>query len=202
MKIFSRSILHATALSIGLIIASSALSGCSTLLESGMKKIEESEARKTLTVTRIIDGDTLAVEPTEEFPATNDSEKNPEHVIRILGINAPELNKKSQDPAECGAKEATKALGEYAPVGSDVKITYDKNSDKTDRYGRTLAYLSSDSYNDIGSTMVYEGYAVPYYPKSAYEPKRYTNYVSDAESAGSYKKGNYASCKNFGKEYR
>ena len=50
--------------------------------------------------------------------------------------------------------------------------------------------------------MVYEGYAVPYYPKSAYEPKRYANYVSDAESAGSYQKGNYASCKNFGEEYR
>lgn len=202
MKIFSRSVLHATALSIGLIIAGSALSGCGTLLDSAMEKIEESEARKTLTVTRIIDGDTLAVKPTEEFPATNDNENNPEHVIRILGIDAPEMNKKSKDPAECGAKEATQALGKYAPVGSDIKISYDKNSDKSDRYDRTLAYLSSDSYNDIGSTMVYEGYAVPYYPKSAYEPKRYSGYVSDAQSAGSSQKGNYASCKNFGEEYR
>ena len=68
-------------------------------------------------VTRIIDGDTIEINRNES--------------VRLLGINSPERG----EPYYNEAKEFL----ENRTLNKSVKLEYGK--DKTDRYGRTLAYV-------------------------------------------------------------
>jgi endonuclease YncB( thermonuclease family) len=72
------------------------------------------------TVTRVIDGDSFAIEG-----GTG---------IRLIGVNAPEV-----ELDECYSDEATQALGRLLPAGTRVRIAYDQ--ERLDRFGRTLAYV-------------------------------------------------------------
>lgn len=91
-------------------------------------------------VVRIIDGDTLVVAGDER--------------VRLIGIDTPEL---AQD--ECYAQEASAHLAELVPPGDDVRLVHDV--ERTDRYGRTLAYVvrASDGL-DVNLAMAGDGYAV------------------------------------------
>lgn len=71
------------------------------------------------TVERIIDGDTIVLVGGER--------------IRYIGIDTPEMR-----PEEPYAKEATE-LNAILVDGREVRLEYDK--ERTDRYGRTLAYV-------------------------------------------------------------
>ena len=88
-------------------------------------------------VGRVIDGDTLVLDG--------------EHV-RLLGINAPEKGEKYY-------KEAKEYLEQIN--GSKVVLKY--NSEKTDRYGRILAYVFYQGRN-INLELVENGFANPYFP--------------------------------------
>lgn len=143
-------------------------------------------------VVRIIDGDTIVVEATDRLLANG---SNPdEHIVRILGINAPELNTRSLKDAECGAEEATRGMQVIARVGNEVELTYDERSDRTDRYGRTLAYVTTADNTDVGSWMVERGYVMPYYPKSEPEPQRVPQYEKLADQAKEISRGSHAYC--------
>lgn len=93
----------------------------------------------------VIDGDTLRL--------------NGER-IRIVGIDAPEMNQTCQDSNgndwACG-KAARQRLFELIS-GGRIECTAEGH----DRYGRTLATCSAQSVSDLGGTMVREGYAVNY----------------------------------------
>lgn len=83
------------------------------------------DARR-VTVTRVIDGDTLAVTGDER--------------IRLLSINASELNSRTKaDDAECGAVAARDALAVLLPAGAEVALNGLKGEPDRDRYGRTLS---------------------------------------------------------------
>ncbi len=100
--------------------------------------INSLEEGKMVKVDRVIDGDTIEV---------NDSS------IRLLGINTPERGEKYY-------KEAKKFL-EQEVWNKKVRLEYGK--DKTDRYGRELAYLILDGRN-VNLKMVEMGFANYYFP--------------------------------------
>lgn len=80
------------------------------------------------TVVKIVDGDTVDV-------AIGDRIER----VRLLNVDTPELN--GDEPDDCLAKEAREALVALLPVGINVTLSYDDV--KVDRYGRTLAAIST-----------------------------------------------------------
>lgn len=148
-------------------------------------------------IVRVIDGDTIAVEPSDSLPATNDA--GDEHVVRLLGIDAPEMNHhKSADP-ECGAQEATDNLSELLPEGSVVILTYDPVSDRTDRYDRSLAYVINPGLEDINENQVADGYAMPWYPSGEPEPSHIPDYIAAADEAEQNSAGAHGTCDSIGR---
>ncbi len=93
----------------------------------------------------VVDGDTLRL--------------NGER-IRIIGMDAPEMNQTCTDasgrPWACG-RVATQQLSALI-AGGRVECT----AKGRDRYGRTLASCSAGSVSDLGGAMVRAGYAVRY----------------------------------------
>lgn len=95
-------------------------------------------ARRTCTVARISDGDTLACRGGER--------------VRLLLIDAPET---TQRPYGTRAREA---LARLAPVGSVVHLEHDVQP--RDRYGRTLAYVWTRRGMMVNEEVVRQGFAV------------------------------------------
>lgn len=93
-----------------------------------------------------IDGDTLDV----TFPDGTVQR------VRLVGINAPEL-KHSAAPAECLATEASRALVDLAPRGSELRLELWG----TDRYGRTLAGVWLADGRFLAAEIVRQGLAAP-----------------------------------------
>lgn len=149
-------------------------------------------------VTRVIDGDTVAVAPVEGvLEPTGDGAD--EHVVRVLGIDAPEMNYSSTEAPECGAEAATKRLEQTLPVGMPVTIEYDAEADRTDRYGRSLAYVTTRGGTDAGLQQVADGYAMPWYPESEPQPERVPEYRMAADTAVSQGLGAHADCPSVGR---
>ncbi len=108
-------------------------------------------------ITRIVDGDTVHCGGAK---------------IRLLLIDSPERN---QPPF---GKRSSQFLARLIPVGSTVRLEYDV--DRTDRYGRTLAYLFTPAGTFVNEVMVRQGFAVPL----VYAPNvRYVERIRAAASA-------------------
>lgn len=189
----------------GMLLALLIASGCTAvpsldaILPTGPTISETTRLRgEHTTVVRIIDGDTLAVQPTDALPATNDA--GTEHVVRLLGIDTPELNGQGEEPAECGAQEATAHMAEIAPVGEGVLVVHDKVSDTTDRYGRSLAYVTTQLGGmDVGKAMVSDGYASAWYPRGEQAPSRYEIYLNAQTGASHDDRGLHPLCPTIGR---
>jgi micrococcal nuclease len=97
-----------------------------------------------VSVTRIIDGDTLEVSTGEK--------------VRLIGIDTPETRHPSR-PVECFGAQATEHATALMGPGTDVRLVYDV--ERTDRYGRTLAYVyrAADGLF-VNLEMVRDGFAV------------------------------------------
>lgn len=150
-------------------------------------------------VTRVIDGDTVAVEPVEGILEATGEEAD-EHIVRILGIDAPEMNYSSGDSPECGAQEATDRLEQTLPVDMPVTVKFDPESDRTDRYGRSLAYVTTRGGTDTGLQQIADGYAVPWFPDGEPEPERVPEYRMATDTAVSQGLGAHAGCATVGRE--
>ena len=96
-----------------------ALTGCST----GSDAADEETA-----VARVIDGDTIETDAGER--------------IRLVQLDAPEL----QDD-ECYAQEASAALGDLIPPGTEIRLEADPSLDDVDRFGRLLRYVHRGEKN-------------------------------------------------------
>ena len=101
-------------------------------------KKEETTGSNGLTpavVTQVVDGDTIKVQVDKK-----------EETIRMIGVNTPESV--SPDASEnCAEGEvASDFTKEQLPPGTKIYLEYDQ--EKTDQYGRTLAYIwLSDKYD-------------------------------------------------------
>lgn len=149
------------------------------------------------TVVRVVDGDTIAVQPTATLAATNDS--GTEHVVRLLAIDAPEMNKMSDDPAECGAQASLDHLAGLLGSGVEVTVVYDSLADRTDRYGRSLAYVLLADGTDAALSMVTAGYAAAWYPSGEPEPAGFPAYAAAQLAASTSNAGAHATCDSIGR---
>lgn len=148
------------------------------------------------TLERVIDGDTIAVTPTDALPATN--EAGTEHSVRLLGIDAPEMDWDHQNH-QCGAAEATAALESLLEQAETVNITFDPHADQTDHYDRSLAYIRTDTIPDVNAEMLEAGLVAAWYPDSAPETTRASVYEQLQDAAQSSQTGSWASCDTMGR---
>ena len=83
----------------------------------------------TATVLKVVDGDTIDIRDDDRGRLR----------VRILGIDTPET-KKPGYTVGCWGPEATE-FAKSTMLGQRVALEPDPTQDRTDRYGRTLAYL-------------------------------------------------------------
>jgi micrococcal nuclease len=80
-------------------------------------------------VLKVVDGDTIDIRDDVRGRLR----------VRVLGIDSPETNKPGTT-VECWGPEATE-FARSTLMGQRVALVTDPTQDRTDRYGRTLAYL-------------------------------------------------------------
>ncbi len=105
--------------------------------------------RLAVTVTSVVDGDTLKVLLPNGARTT----------VRVIGIDTPET-KKPRVPVECGGREATALMTSLAS-GKAASLISDPSQDSVDRYGRLLGYVEVDG-RDLGLQLVRAGRADVY----------------------------------------
>ena len=93
----------------------------------------------TLTVTNVVDGDTVDVSSGER--------------VRLIGIDTPERG-------ECGFDAATRRV-EQLVTGASIALVPGARED-VDRYGRILRYVDADGV-DVGQVLLEEGLAISRY---------------------------------------
>lgn len=160
------------------------LSGCSTPMtistEPSITPADASGISTQATVTRTMDGDTLAVRYSD----------GREETVRVLGIDTPETEdhgnwgsefKGISDPSyltEWGLKasEYTKSLAK----GKTVTLTADCQAEDYDQYGRLLSYVSIEG-SDLGATLIREGYARVYTAQAFERKSQYLSLQSEAQ---------------------
>lgn len=144
-------------------------------------KLEASGVR----VTSVADGDTLTISDSAGSPT----------VVRLLGINAPEVAHDGQ-PAQCGAEAAKKALTALTK-GRRVTLLTDPGSERTDRFGRLLAYVEATDAGDVSEQLLRHGLVLAWYPASAARPSRADNYDAAQTAAEQAGAGSWGECSEF-----
>lgn len=119
-------------------------------------------------IERVIDGDTIVV---------GDGER-----VRLIGIDTPET-KDPREPVGCFGREASSYTDDLLPAGTAVRLAYDV--ERTDRYGRTLAYVyrASDGLF-VNAALVRDGYAYAYtYPPNVAHSEEFVALQREAREA-------------------
>ncbi len=106
-------------------------------------------------VTKVIDGDTLAVEINGRT-----------ETLRLIGINTPETVDPRR-PVECFGKEAS-AKAKSVLAGAHVRVEGDSSQDARDKYGRMLAYVILSDGTNFNKLMIADGYAYEYTYRTPY----------------------------------
>ena len=121
-----------------------------------------------LRVARVTDGDTIKVVV-----------DHMETVVRLVGIDAPELGRKKNEPGQPFSKSATQYLSKLV-----LKKTITIKEYGSDRYGRILAVVFVDGTN-ANLEMVKAGLAEVYRGKHAryFNPKIYQEAEEEAKKA-------------------
>ena len=114
--------------------------------------------------------------------------KKQEIKVRFLGINAPETEKDDKE-AEPYGEEAANYVCRKLKRANKIELEYDNESDKTDKYDRTLAYVFLDD-KLLEVDILKKGYATVKYAKKSF--KYYDELVSAEEYAKEKKNGIYS----------
>ena len=127
----------------------------------------------TVTVARIVDGDTIDL--------TDGS------IVRLVQIDTPELGS-----SECYARRAATVLADLVPRGSGVVLEADPRLDQVDRYGRLLRYVHRGPVN-ANLELVRRGAATAWFYGGA--RGRYADaLLRAARAAQSQKRGLWGAC--------
>ena len=121
------------------------------------------------TVQRVVDGDTVELDGKEK--------------VRLIGVDTPEKfssKKLDADARESNRdKETIKALGERASkftkeLCEGKKVWLEYGQEKSDRYGRTLAYLHLEDGTVVNEEIIRQGFGNAYtkYPHKYLEAYR------------------------------
>ena len=146
----------------------------------------EAENSKLYRVTSVVDGDTIKI----DYSGIETS-------LRLIGINAPEINN-SYTMVQCYGTESAKYLTGLLS-GKSVKIEVDPTQDSVDDYNRLLRYVYLEG-EDIGLKMVSGGYAREYTYNNPYNKQ--SEYKNAEASAKQNKNGQWADsvCANTSKK--
>lgn len=98
---------------------------------------------RTFLVSEVVDGDTIRLANGQR--------------VRLVQIDAPELRGR-----ECYGRAAWQDLIELLPVDSRVRLEFDPQLDRVDRYGRQLAYVFVGPKN-VNVALVRRGAAAPWF---------------------------------------
>lgn len=134
-------------------------------------------------VAYVVDGDTFAITANDTGAATR---------VRILEIDTPETG-------QCGSEEATNALRELLPPGTQVTLTQDQHTPSQDKYGRALGYVTTSHTNDVGLQLIKDGYATAWWPRSATTPQRASHYLAAQDTAHTAHTGSWKHCTQIGR---
>ncbi len=134
------------------------------------------EPCKTVKVFKVIDGDTIKIS----------CKSGDKYVVRLIGIDTPETHHPKK-PVQCYGKEAADYLKKRID-NKYVRLKYE--SQKVDKYGRTLAYVYS-GLNFINATMIRKGYAFAYKRFRFKYLQKFTRYESAAQKK---KRGLWGKC--------
>ncbi len=153
-----------------LVVSAVVLAGCSSsqpgtkTTDTAVSTDKKAEASWTVTITRIVDGDTV------EFEYENGTQDT----ARLLGVDTPEVHT-ANDPEEfegvpnddsganCLRDWGHKAseFGRTELAGKQVTVFLDPNEGPRDRYDRLLVYVRDDG-NLFNYQLVKQGYARVY----------------------------------------
>ncbi len=128
-------------------------------------------AKENVKFSKCIDGDTIKVV------------RNGEKItVRLLAVDSPEIAKEDK-PAEYYANEAAEFTCNKIKNAKKISLEYDKNSDKTDKYDRVLAWVYVD--NELLQTLLVEsGYAKVAY---LYDDYKYADILKEKQVLASTK---------------
>lgn len=108
----------------------------------------EDDGYEWRTIVKVVDGDTINLE---------DPEGGKPERVRLIGIDAPETRRSQNKEAHPFGPASTAYLKDLLQEGK-VRLEYDVR--RTDRYGRTLAYVYLPDGTFVNAKMVEEGYAM------------------------------------------
>ena len=128
-------------------------------------------AKEKVAFVKCVDGDTFRVMIDEE-----------EKLVRMLAIDTPEIAKNGKR-AEYYAEEASNYTCDKITKAKKIELEYDSNSDKTDKYGRVLAWVYVDG-KLLQDDLVADGYAKVAY---LYADYKYTDILKEKQELASAK---------------
>lgn len=111
-------------------------------------------------VLKVVDGDTVHAE------VDLGMDVRVRTVLRLAGINAPELKMTEGPPARDHLLTLLTGAA-WQPGATGVPVGIRTVKDTKEKYGRYLAYLTRDDRGetvDVNARMISDGYAVPYNP--------------------------------------
>ena len=118
--------------------------------------------KKLYSVTHIVDGDTIDIDYNGETTR-----------IRLIGVDTPETVD-SRTTVQCFGQEASDYL-KSTLTGKQVSIESDPTQSDRDKYGRLLRYVYLDGKEDVGLSIIANGYGheytynIPYQKQSEYK---------------------------------
>ncbi len=144
-----------------------------TLAALGLAASGGARPAGTVTVARIVDGDTIDLADGS--------------VVRLVQIDTPELGS-----SECYSRRAAAVLAQLVPPGSGVALEADPRLDQVDRYGRLLRYVRRGPLN-VNLELVRRGAATVWFYGGA--RGRYADALLRAERAArSERQGLWGAC--------
>lgn len=120
--------------------AATLLGGCASVADEDVASVTDTAvdvmrgqipdtAGPEVTVTRVVDGDTIEVAGPDGATST----------VRLIGVDTPETVKPNA-PVECFGPQASEYTSTIL-AGRAVRLEHDQTVGDTDRYDRTLAYV-------------------------------------------------------------
>lgn len=108
--------------------------------------------------------------------------------VRLVQVDTPEVH----DRPQCWGEEASEALRDRLPAGTEVELAGDRRLDDVDQHGRLLRYVALDG-EVLNVWLVHEGHALPYFfhgDRGTYADEL----LDDARDARTAKRGMWGAC--------
>lgn len=141
---------------------------------------QDEDVRATVTAVRVIDGDTIE---TEDHGSRRD--------VRILGIDTPETKHPTKG-VQCFGPQATAETKALLPARSKVVLTFE--GERTDRFGRLLAYVRNAEGVDVSAHLAGNGFAHVYGLRSPYRVQRTPELLTLEAQARQRRLGLWGAC--------